>query len=111
MQTHPNANYIPLARVGSARLGVGSARLGIWSTKHGVGFLDSNMLVSPMQNCRFGGLNQPNTSSFVSQWNIGLTPPARPSRVDVSLGLIDQSCGSIQHGGYNTISRTIVGLT
>ena len=43
MQTQPNGNYIPLARIGSARLGVGSTKLGI-------GFLDTSMLVSPTQN-------------------------------------------------------------
>ena len=37
---------------------VGSARLGFGSTKLGVGLSDTNMLVSPMQNGRLGGLNQ-----------------------------------------------------
>ena len=61
----PNANYIPLARivstrlgVGSARLGVGSARRGVGSTKLGIGLLDTNMLVSPTRNCCVVGLNQ-----------------------------------------------------
>ena len=33
----PNATYIPLARVGSARVGVGSARVGVGSARVGVG--------------------------------------------------------------------------
>ena len=44
-------NHIPLARVGSARLGVGSAKLGVGSTELSVGFLEPNMLVSPTRNC------------------------------------------------------------
>ena len=47
----PNANYITLGRIRSARLDIGSARLGI-------GFKDTNMLVPPTQNGRIGGLNQ-----------------------------------------------------
>ena len=46
-----NVNHIPMAHIGFARLGVGSPKLSI-------GFLDTNMLVSPMQNGRVGGLNQ-----------------------------------------------------
>ena len=35
-------------------------------------FLDTNMLVYPMQNCGIGGLTQgPNTNGFASQWNKG----------------------------------------
>ena len=47
----PNAKYIPLARVGCTRLHVGSPKLG-------VGFLDTDMLVSTTRNSRVGGLDQ-----------------------------------------------------
>ena len=47
----PNATYIPLACIESGRLRVGSGKLCF-------GFLDTNMLVSPMRNGRVGGLNQ-----------------------------------------------------
>ena len=37
-------------------------------------FLNTNMLVSPMQNSRIGGpMLQPNVSVFALQWNIGFT--------------------------------------
>ena len=54
----PNAKYIPLARIGCTRLCIGSARLHFGCTRLGVGFLDTNMLVSPMQNTRVGGQAQ-----------------------------------------------------
>ena len=53
----PNANYIPLARVGSTRPRVGSAR-------RRIGTLGTNMLVSPTQNSH-------NAKGFILQWNVG----------------------------------------
>ena len=52
---NPMQSFIPR---GSTGLGIGSTRLGFGSPKFGVGFLDSNMLVSPVKNSRIGGLNQ-----------------------------------------------------